>query len=98
MSEAPETRGYREDKPLSIAQLNWHVKNLIEGNLPPVWVEGEIADLSQPSSGHIYFSLKDQQSQMRSVVWRTTASRLPFDLKDGMSVVCRGSVEVYLPR
>ncbi|MFN3190490.1 MAG: exodeoxyribonuclease VII large subunit [Aureliella sp.] len=98
MAQAPETRGYREDKPLSIAQLNWHVKNLIEGNLPPVWVEGEIADLSQPSSGHIYFSLKDEQSQMRSVIWRSTASRIPFDLKDGMSIVCRGSVEVYLPR
>jgi exodeoxyribonuclease VII large subunit len=94
----PETRGYRQDKPLSIAQLNWHVKNLVEGNLPPVWIEAEISDLSQPSSGHMYFVLKDAQSQIRGVIWRSTAARIPFKLKDGMSVVCRGSVEVYLPR
>ncbi|MFK7737624.1 MAG: exodeoxyribonuclease VII large subunit [Pirellulaceae bacterium] len=94
----PETRGHRQDKPLSIVQLNWHVKNLVEGNLPPVWIEGEISDLSQPSSGHFYFVLKDAKSQIRSVIWRSTAARIPFKLKDGMSVVCRGSVEVYLPR
>lgn len=93
-----EARGHREDVPLTVSQLNWYIKNLLEEAVPKVWIEGEISDLSQPSSGHLYFTLKDDQSQVRAVIWRSTAGRLPFKIKDGLSIVCCGSVEVYPPR
>lgn len=93
-----EARGHREDVPLSVGQLNWHIKTLLEHAIPSVWVEGEVSDLSRPSSGHLYFSLKDDQSQVRAVIWRSAAARLPFELKNGLSIVCRGAVEVYPPR
>lgn len=90
--------GRRQDQPLQVGQLNWFIKNIVENSVPRVWVEGEVSDLSRPSSGHLYFSLKDNNSQIRSVIWRTTAENLKFDLKDGLSVLCQGTVEVYQPR
>lgn len=94
----PETRGHTPDAPLSISQLNWYIKNLLEQSLPSLWAAGEVSDLSRPSSGHLYFTLKDEQSQIRAVIWRSAAQRIPFKLEDGMSIVCSGSVEVYSPR
>jgi exodeoxyribonuclease VII large subunit len=93
-----EPFGVSDDRPLSISQLNWYIKQLIENSIRHVWVEGEISDLSRPSSGHIYFTLKDKQSQIRAVIWKTSAQRLPFALKDGLSIICAGAVEVYGPR
>ncbi|MEZ6074558.1 MAG: exodeoxyribonuclease VII large subunit [Pirellulaceae bacterium] len=91
-------RGHCAESPLSVSQLNWLVKQTLEQAIPQVWLEAEISDLSRPSSGHLYFTLKDEQSQVRGVMWRNTAARLPFKLKDGMSVICQGAVEVYAPR
>lgn len=96
--EEYEARGHREDMPLSISQLNWFIKQTLEHAVPRVWVEGEVTDLTRPSSGHIYFSLKDDRSQIRGVIWRSTAQRLPFELSNGQSVICCGGVEVYPPR
>jgi exodeoxyribonuclease VII large subunit len=93
-----EPRGHSDSAPLSVSQLTWHIKNLLERSVPKVWVEGEISDLSRPSSGHLYFTLKDDQSQVRAVIWRTAAQRMPFKLKDGMAVICCGGIEVYAPR
>lgn len=95
---APVPRGHAPEAAMTVSQLNWYVKQTLEQALPRVWIEGEISDLSRPSSGHVYFTLKDEQSQVRGVMWRSTAQRLPFQLKDGLSVVCRGAVEVYTPR
>lgn len=91
-------RGHAESAPLSVSQLTWHIKHLLERSVPKVWVEGEISDMSRPSSGHIYFTLKDDQTQVRAVIWRTAAQRMPFKLKDGMAVVACGGIEVYAPR
>jgi exodeoxyribonuclease VII large subunit len=91
-------RGHAESAPLSVSQLTWHIKHLLERSVPKVWVEGEISDLSRPSSGHIYFTLKDDQTQVRAVIWRTAAQRMPFKLKDGMAVIACGGIEVYAPR
>lgn len=90
--------GASNRRPLSISQLNYYIKHLVEESFPNIWVTGEVSDLSRPSSGHIYFTLKDEQSQVRAVIWRTTAQRLPFQLKDGLKVICGGAVEVYTPR
>ncbi len=91
-------KGIDEGTALSISELTMRIKGLLEGSLPRVWVEGEISDLSRPSSGHLYLTLKDDRSQIRAVVWRTVASRLPFKIADGLSVVCCGGIEVYPPR
>ena len=65
--------------------------------IPPLWVQGEITDVSRPSSGHIYFALKDQGAVLRAIMWRSDAQRLSVDLEDGMAVICRGDVDVYPP-
>ena len=93
-----EARGHKADSPLSVSQLNWYLKQVVEEAAPRVWLEGEVGDLSRPSSGHIYFSLKDDRSQIRAVIWRSAAQLMKLPLKDGMSIICRGAVEVYPPR
>jgi exodeoxyribonuclease VII large subunit len=60
-----------------------------------LWVEGEISNFTRAQSGHLYFDLKDEQSQLRTVMWRSQAARVPFELKGGQQVVCRGQVTVY---
>lgn len=82
----------------SVSQLTSQVKDALEARFPDVWVAGEISDLSQSHAGHLYFSLKDGQAQIRGVMWAGTAGRLPFRPQDGLAVVCRGAVEVYAPR
>ena len=83
---------------LTVAELTAQIKGLLEGTFPSVWVNGEISDLSRPRSGHVYFTLKDEVAQIRAVIWRSTAAGLPFDLSDGLEVICRGNVDVYAPR
>ncbi len=83
---------------VSVSQLNTQIRDSLQRSFPSVWVGGEVSDLAQPQSGHIYLSLKDQQGQLRAVIWRTTASRIGFDLQDGMDVICEGHVDVYPPR
>lgn len=83
---------------LTVSQLTGQIKNALEGGFPNVWVSGEISNYSRPQSGHSYFTLKDDQSQIRAVMWRGSASRLKFDLADGLDVICHGHLDVYAPR
>ena len=83
---------------LSVSELTGLVKDTLETAFPAVCVAGELSDVSRPQSGHLYFTLKDAQAQIRCVVWRTTAMRLPFRLEDGMEVICAGGLDVYPPR
>ncbi len=82
----------------TVAELTGEIKDLIDGNLPEVWVRGEVSNRLKAGSGHIYLTLKDDRAQLAAVIWRNTASRLKFDLQDGMQVVANGSIEVYSPR
>lgn len=83
---------------LTVTSLTRQIKNLIEGSFPDVWVEGEISNLTIPQSGHAYFTLKDDQSQIRAVLFRSSQKNLKFTLEHGMQVLCRGRVSVYEPR
>src|SRR6476646_5190738 len=83
---------------LTVAQLTAQIKDTLEGGFPNVWVSGEISNYSRPQSGHSYFTLKDDQAQIRAVMWRSAAGRLKFDLADGLDVVCHGQLDVYAPR
>lgn len=88
----------REPRVLSVSELTAELKELVEESFAQVWVVGEISGLSRPASGHVYLVLKDDQAQIRAVLWRSTAARLRFELEDGLEVVCRGRLEVYAPR
>src|SRR5512143_565096 len=83
---------------LTVTQLTSQIKNLLEGTFPDVWVEGEISNLSIPQSGHAYFTLKDELSQVRAVLFRSSQRFLTFTLQHGIQVICRGRVGVYEPR
>lgn len=83
---------------LTVTQLTYQIKNLLEGNFPEVWVEGEISNLTVPQSGHAYFTIKDEQSQIKAVLFRSSQRHLKFTLQHGMQVICRGRVSVYEPR
>ncbi|MEO1497752.1 MAG: exodeoxyribonuclease VII large subunit [Planctomycetota bacterium] len=83
---------------LSVAELTAQIKGSLEAQFPSVWVTGEVSNLSRPQSGHCYFTLKDDAAQIRAVVWRGSASRMKFDLRDGLELVCRGRIDVYGPR
>ena len=85
-------------KPKSVTQLTREIKNLVEGQIGLQWVSGEVSNCRPARSGHVYFTLKDQHSQIAAVVWRLTAERMKFQLKDGMEVVALGPVEVYAAR
>ena len=83
---------------LTVTQLTQRIKGLLEGSFPDAWIEGEISNLTIPQSGHAYFTLKDEQSQIRAVLFRSSQRHLKFTLQHGMQVLCRGRVGVYEPR
>ncbi len=83
---------------LTVSSLNRSIKSMIEGEFPLIWVRGEISNFKAHTSGHFYFSLKDQNSQISAVMFRGYNSRLSFKPKDGIEVVIRARVTVYEPR
>ena len=85
-------------QPLTVSELTDHVKNLVEAAFPYAWVVGEISNCTGARSGHIYFTLKDDEAQLRAVMWRSRASRLRFDVHDGLEVIAAGPIEVYKAR
>jgi exodeoxyribonuclease VII large subunit len=85
-------------RPLSVWELTSQVKDLLEAAFPEVWVAGEVSNFARPQSGHCYLTLKDDRAQLRAVMWRGVATRLRFDLHDGLEVVCRGHLDLYAQR
>jgi exodeoxyribonuclease VII large subunit len=84
--------------PRSITEVTTQVKSLLEREFPSIWVEGEISNLARPNSGHLYLTLKDSGSQLKSVIYRGVALRVKFEPRDGMEVFARGRISVYTPR
>jgi exodeoxyribonuclease VII large subunit len=82
----------------TISRLNREVRLLIESGLPALWIEGEVSNLARPASGHLYFSLKDENAQVRCALWRSTALKLAFTPRNGMQLLARARVTVYEPR
>jgi len=82
---------------LSVTELTRYMRALMDSDeiLRDIWVSGEISNLSQPSSGHIYFSLKDQTATLRCVIWRTTAMRMLVNLRNGQAVEAHGAISLY---
>ena len=82
----------------SVSEINQEIKHSISTNFPILWVEGEISNLAQPASGHIYFSLKDASSQIRCVMFRTSNRRVAFKISNGTQVIIRAKVSLYEAR
>ena len=83
---------------LTVTQLAALVRERIEGGIAPVWVGGEISNLRPQASGHVYFTLKDQESQLAAVMFRSAAQVLAFRPADGMDVLVRARVSFYPAR
>jgi len=81
-----------------VTELTREIKDILEERFSEVWVEGEISNLRIPPSGHLYFTLKDDFSQIRAVVFRMQARTLRFLPEDGLHVTCRGRVTLYEKR
>ena len=81
----------------TVSSLTKYIRNLLESDIPlqDVWVEGEVSNLSRPVSGHIYFTLKDANASLKSVMWKTSAARLKLSLLDGMAVTVHGRIGIY---
>ncbi len=83
---------------ISVSELVAAFKEVVETALPPCCVEGEISNCRKSPAGHWYLTLKDEESEISAVIWRSTAARLKFEPKHGLQVLASGSLQVYAAR
>ena len=83
---------------LTVSELSQIIKGTLERELEDVWVVGEVSNFRVPPSGHIYFTLKDDKSQIGAVMFRRQGMKLAFQPEDGMEVLCFGRVSLYAAR
>jgi len=83
---------------LTVSELTQEIKDILEIKFPDLWVEGEISNLRFPPSGHVYFTLKDNFSQIRAVFFKMQARLLRFAPEDGLQIICHGRVSLYEKR
>ncbi len=88
----------RHRRILTVSELSLLIRERLEQTFADVWFEGEVSNLRTPSSGHLYFSLKDPRSQIRAVLFKPQAQRLRFALKEGLCLIVRAHLTVYEPR
>lgn len=88
---------FQPKKLLSVSQLTSYLRQLLESDevLQDIWVQGELSNVAAPSSGHLYFTLKDEEAAVRCVMWRNAAARLRFEAREGLAVEAHGSMGVY---
>jgi exodeoxyribonuclease VII large subunit len=82
----------------TVSRLNAVAREVLEGALPPLWVAGEVTNFTRARSGHCYFSLRDDRAQLRCVMWRDDARRLPTAPEEGMQVRAFGRLTLYEAR
>ncbi|UCG13600.1 MAG: exodeoxyribonuclease VII large subunit [Deltaproteobacteria bacterium] len=93
-----EVDQFSERRIYSVSELTREIRGLLEDHFPFIWVEGEISNFRVPASGHYYFVLKDAQSQVRCVMFRSQQRWMRFEPEDGLHVLCQARVTVYEPR
>lgn len=79
----------------SVSEVNQQLKSVVASNFSLLWVEGEISNLARPASGHVYFTIKDPNSQLRCVMFRSSSLQVPFEISNGMQVIIRAKASVY---
>ncbi len=87
-----------QNNPMTPTSLNTKIKSLLEVTFMHILVEGEISSVTYHNSGHVYFSIKDKESSIKCVMFRSNANRMKFRLERGQQVVVNGSISVYTPR
>ena len=97
-ADSPERSTNPRRRVFSVSELAGGLNALLEDRVGRVWVAGEVSGLSQPRSGHVYFTLKDGRSQLDAALFRQAASRLPFRLEDGLEVLVYADVQIYAGR
>ncbi|MBT8395927.1 MAG: exodeoxyribonuclease VII large subunit [Gemmatimonadetes bacterium] len=98
-SASSEDRSTPQGPPTwSVSEVNKAVRSLLEETLPPLWVVGEVANWKRAASGHCYFTLKDETAQLRCVMWRGEAAKLPMDPEEGMKIRALGQLTLYEAR
>jgi len=83
---------------MSVSSLNTKIKSLLEATFMHTMVEGEVASATYHTSGHLYFSIKDKDSSIKCVMWRSSVTKMKFRIEKGMHIIVEGSVSVYTPR
>ncbi|MCS3861527.1 exodeoxyribonuclease VII large subunit [Salinibacter ruber] len=91
----PPTNNTADDPVLSVAELTRGLSDLVEDRYDDVWVEGELSDFTRAASGHCYFSLKDEDAQIRCVMWKHLTKYVYFEPEEGMQVRVNGHASVY---
>lgn len=86
---------FSEKTILTVSRLTALLRGVLEENFEQLWVQGEVSNLSYPSSGHCYFTLKDAGAQLRCVMFKSAVKNLKFRLTDGMALIARGRISVY---
>src|SRR5687767_9147305 len=83
---------------LTVSELSSRIRSLLEERFFEIWVEGELSNCKVANTGHMYFTLKDANAQIRGVMFRSALRLLRFKPQDGLRVVARGRITVYDPR
>jgi exodeoxyribonuclease VII large subunit len=83
---------------ISVTEITRRIKGVLERGFNEVWVQGEISNCKLHTSGHMYFTLKDEGAQLSAVMWRSRVAQMLFRPNDGMKVIVRGNITVYEPR
>lgn len=93
-----ELNAPNENPIYSVTEITRQIKGVLEHGFPNIMVMGEISNLKLHSSGHMYFTLKDDNAQISAVMWRNRVNQLLFKPVDGMKIIARGNITVYEPR
>jgi exodeoxyribonuclease VII large subunit len=89
------TRLDDESKTYTVTEISLVLKQLVEAAFPNIIVKGEISGIKVASSGHVYFSLKDENSVLNAICWRNVAQQFPLQFEEGMEVICEGNISKY---
>ncbi len=93
-----EQSPFKQNKIYTVSEITKIIKEKLESAFPHLWVEGEISNFHRHHSGHLYFTLKDEHCALKAVMFRSNAMKIPFDLKDGLQIICKGRINIYEPR
>ncbi|MBA3028084.1 MAG: exodeoxyribonuclease VII large subunit [Desulfobacteraceae bacterium] len=94
----PSTLSSLERRIYTVSELTTSIKVLLESEFPFIWISGEVSNFRKPSSGHYYFTLKDENAQIASVMFRNQNRGVHFELEDGLHIMGLGRISVYEPR
>src|SRR3989338_122141 len=81
----------------TVSQLTSSIKIVLEDSFQGIWIEGEVSNL-KASSGHFYFTLKDERSELKCVFFKSSNEKIKFEMKDGMQILCSGRISIYEKR